>query len=300
MTDELWRSEYPFQSNFMELADGNRLHYVDEGSGPPVLMVHGNPTWSFYYRHLVQSLQDRYRTIAVDHVGCGLSSKPQKYSYTLTQHIQNLTQLIEHLGLDGVHLVVHDWGGPIGLGMAGRFPEKIRSLTILNTGAFPPLYIPWRIFALRFPWLGSLAIRRFNLFAGPATRMTMNRTKLSDIAKAGLLAPYKGHANRVAIDAFVKDIPFSKSHHVYNELAQIERNLTHLADKPIQFIWGMQDWCFSPKCLSKFQELFPAANVLEIADAGHYVLEDAKEDVLAAISTFLDTTVSSVSTDIGE
>jgi haloalkane dehalogenase len=128
----------------------------------------------------------------------------------------------------------------------------------------------------------------------------MNRNKLSAVAKAGLLAPYKGYANRVAIDAFVKDIPFSKSHHVYHELAQIEKNLTHLANKPIQLIWGMQDWCFSPKCLSKFQELFPAANVLRIADAGHYVLEDAKEDVLAAVSTFLDTTAGSVSTASGE
>ncbi len=300
MTDELWRNEYPFESNFMELDDGNRLHYVDTGSGPPVLMVHGNPTWSFYYRHLLQSLQDRYRAIAVDHIGCGLSSKPPRYPYTLTQHIQNLTLLVEHLELDGVHLVVHDWGGPIGLGMAEKCPDKIRSLTILNTGAFPPLYIPWRIFALRFPWLGMLAIRRFNLFAGPATRMAMNRTKLSDTAKAGLLAPYKGYANRVAIDAFVKDIPFSKSHHVYDELVQIENNLTHLKDKPIQLIWGMQDWCFSPKCLRKFQEIFPEANTLEIGDAGHYVLEDAKDEVLAAISTFLDIDATSVSMASGE
>ncbi len=300
MTDELWRNEYPFESNFMELDDGNCLHYVDTGSGPPVLMVHGNPTWSFYYRHLLQSLQDRYRAIAVDHIGCGLSSKPPRYPYTLTQHIQNLTLLVEHLELDGVHLVVHDWGGPIGLGMAEKCPDKIRSLTILNTGAFPPLYIPWRIFALRFPWLGMLAIRRFNLFAGPATRMAMNRTKLSDTAKAGLLAPYKGYANRVAIDAFVKDIPFSKSHHVYDELVQIENNLTHLKDKPIQLIWGMQDWCFSPKCLRKFQEIFPEANTLEIGDAGHYVLEDAKDEVLAAISTFLDIDATSVSMASGE
>ena len=130
--------------------------------------------------------------------------------------------------------------------------------------------------------------------------MTMNRNKLSGIAKAGLLAPYQGYANRVAIDAFVKDIPFSKSHHVYDELVQIEENLTHVADKPIQLIWGMQDWCFTPKCLSKFKELFPAANVLEIPDAGHYVLEDAKEDVLAAISKFLDTTATSVLTASGE
>ena len=110
----------------------------------------------------------------------------------------------------------------------------------------------------------------------------------------------RGYANRVAIDAFVKDIPFSKSHHVYDELVQIEENLTHVADKPIQLIWGMQDWCFTPKCLSKFKELFPAANVLEIPDAGHYVLEDAKEDVLAAISKFLDTTATSVLTASGE
>ena len=300
MTDELWRNEYPFESNFMELDDGNRLHYVDTGSGPPVLMVHGNPTWSFYYRHLVQSLQDRYRAIAVDHIGCGLSSKPARYPYTLTQHIQNLTLLVEHLELDGVHLVVHDWGGPIGLGMAEKCPDRIRSLTILNTGAFPPLYIPWRIFTLRFPWLGTLAIRRFNLFAGPATWMAMNRTKLSDTAKAGLLSPYKGYANRVAIDAFVKDIPFSKSHHVYDELVQIENNLTHLRDKPIQLIWGMQDWCFSPKCLRKFQEVFPEANTLEIGDAGHYILEDAKDEVLAAISTFLDIDATSVSMASGE
>ena len=300
MTDELWRNEYPFESNFMELDDGNNLHYVDTGSGPPVLMVHGNPTWSFYYRHLLQSLQDRYRAIAVDHIGCGLSSKPPRYPYTLTQHIQNLTLLVERLELDGVHLVVHDWGGPIGLGMAEKCPDKIRSLTILNTGAFPPLYIPWRIFALRFPWLGTLAIRRFNLFAGPATRMAMNRTKLSDTAKAGLLAPYKSYANRVAIDSFVKDIPFSKSHHVYDELVQIENNLTHLKDKPIQLIWGMQDWCFSPKCLRKFQEIFPEANTLEIGDAGHYVLEDAKDEVLAAISTFLDIDAKSVSMASGE
>lgn len=300
MTDELWRNEYPFESNFMELDDGNRLHYVDTGSGPPVLMVHGNPTWSFYYRHLLQSLQDRYRAIAVDHIGCGLSSKPARYPYTLTQHIQNLTRLVENLELDGVHLVVHDWGGPIGLGVAEKYPDKIRSLTILNTGAFPPLYIPWRIFTLRFPWLGTLAIRRFNLFAGPATWMAMNRTKLSDTAKAGLLSPYKGYANRVAIDAFVKDIPFSKSHHVYDELVQIENNLTHLKDKPIQLIWGMQDWCFSPKCLRKFQEVFPEANTLEIGDAGHYILEDAKDEVLAAISTFLDIDATSVSMASGE
>ncbi|MEC7567127.1 MAG: alpha/beta fold hydrolase, partial [Planctomycetota bacterium] len=97
MTDEKWKSEYPFTPSFFKLADGHRMHFVQEGDGVPVLMVHGNPTWSFYYRNLIQSLQNEYRTIAMDHIGCGLSDKPQSYPYTLSQHVDNLIQLMDHL-----------------------------------------------------------------------------------------------------------------------------------------------------------------------------------------------------------
>ena len=288
MTDEMWKSEYPFMSHFFKLADGHRMHFVHEGDGVPVLMVHGNPTWSFYYRNLIQALQHQYQTIAIDHIGCGLSDKPQSYCYTLSQHVDNLTQLMDHLQLQDVHLVVHDWGGPIGLTMAGQLPERIQSLTILNTGAFPPISIPWRIFALRFPLLGTLAIRGLNLFARSAIWMAMHRTKLSATSRAGLLAPYRSWADRIAVDGFVKDIPFTRKHPVFKELEQTEHGLSSLASKPVQLIWGMQDWCFTPKCLRKFQQHFPAADTMEVADAGHYVLEDAADQVISRVQQFLD------------
>ena len=287
MEQEIWRQEYPFDSQWHSLDDGYRMHYVEQGDGEPVLMVHGNPTWSFYYRHLVQALSSSHRAIAIDHIGCGLSDKPQSYDYNLRHHTTNLLSLIESLDLSGIHLVVHDWGGAIGLGAASQIAERIRSLTILNTGAFPPPYIPWRIYSLRTPLLGTFAIRGLNLFAGPAVTMAMNRNRLSEVAKSGLLAPYNNWRNRVAVNGFVKDIPFSKQHRSRQDLQNVQAGLEKLAEKPTQLIWGMKDWCFNATCLAKFKEHFPASASLEIDDAGHYVLEDAREEVVASVQSFL-------------
>ncbi len=287
MEQEIWRQEYPFDSQWHSLDDGYRMHYVEQGDGEPVLMVHGNPTWSFYYRHLVQALSSSHRAIAIDHIGCGLSDKPQSYDYNLRRHTTNLLSLIESLDLSGIHLVVHDWGGAIGLGAASQIAERIRSLTILNTGAFPPPYIPWRIYSLRTPLLGTFAIRGLNLFAGPAVTMAMNRNRLSEVAKSGLLAPYNNWRNRVAVNGFVKDIPFSKRHRSRQDLQNVQAGLVKLAEKPTQLIWGMKDWCFNATCLAKFKEHFPASASLEIDDAGHYVLEDAREEVVASVQSFL-------------
>jgi len=287
MTQEVWRQEYPFESQWYELPDGQRLHYVDRGEGEPVVMVHGNPTWSFYYRNLIQAVAGTHRALAVDHIGCGLSDKPQAYQYTLAQHTDNLLALIESLDLSTIHFVVHDWGGAIGLGVAARIADRVKSLTILNTGAFPPPYIPWRIYSLRTPLLGTFAIRALNLFAGPAIKMAMHRSRLSPIAKAGLLAPYDSWANRVAVNGFVKDIPFAKSHPSRSALEQVEAGLAALQDKPVQLIWGMKDWCFNTTCLERFKLHFPNARSLEIADAGHYVLEDATDEVIDCVGEFL-------------
>jgi len=287
LIQEIWRQEYPFESQWHQLADGCRMHFVSEGSGEPVLMIHGNPTWSFYYRHLVQALGDSHRAIAVDHIGCGLSDKPQQYEYCLAQHTQNLLSLIETLDLSSIHFVVHDWGGAIGLGVAAQIVERVKSLTILNTGAFPPPYIPWRIYSLRAPILGTFAIRALNMFAGPAVSMAMHRNRLSKTARAGLLAPYNSWHNRVAVNGFVKDIPFSKSHPSRQTLLGVEAGLSKLADKPVQFIWGMKDWCFNAKCLAIFKKHFPQARSLEIPDAGHYVMEDARNEVVGGVQAFL-------------
>ena len=285
-----WRSEYPFQSNYLDL-DTLRYHYLDEGSGAPLLWVHGNPTWSFYWRNLIQGLSPEYRNIAVDHIGCGLSEKPAKYSYTLERHQQNLVHLIEHLDLKNITLVAHDWGGAIGLGSLLQQPERFSRIILFNTGAFPPPFVPLRIRLCRIPWLGSGAIRYLNLFARAALRMATEHPKrMTALIRAGFLAPYQTVADRVAIDGFVRDIPFTPRHPTWQVLANIEAGLPALDKLPIQLIWGMKDWCFDTRCLQRFQALFPSAQVHPIDDAGHYVVEDAHERILPLMQSFLQST----------
>ena len=265
-----------------------RQHYIDEGSGAPLLMVHGNPTWSFLWRRLITAFRDGHRVVAVDHVGCGLSDKPQGYPYRLEQHIENLQALVEGLGLRDVTLVAHDWGGAIGLGTALRLPERFTRLVLLNTGAFPPPFVPLRIRLCRTPVLGSWAVRRLNAFARAALWMAVeNPGQLTPAIRAGLLAPYDSWAHRVAIDGFVKDIPLTRRHPTWRALQRIEAGLPGLADRPVQLVWGMRDWCFRPSCLERLRRSFPAAEVEAIEDAGHYVTEDAPDRVRAAIARFL-------------
>lgn len=282
-----WRPLYPFESHYLPL-DGARLHYVDEGQGEPLLLVHGNPTWSFYWRELILAFRSRYRAVAVDHVGCGLSDKPQTYDYTLAQHTGNLGRLIEQLDLRNITLVVHDWGGAIGLGAAVAHPERFRRLVILNTGAFPPPYVPLRIRLCRTPLLGRWALRGLNLFARAALWMATERPDgLPPAVRAGLLAPYDSWAHRVAIWRFVRDIPLTRRHPTWQVLADLESRLPSLAPRPIKLIWGLRDWCFTTTCLERFQQIFPYADVRRIPQAGHYVMEDAAQEVCDEVAAFL-------------
>jgi haloalkane dehalogenase len=282
-----WRQLYAFDSHRLDL-DGGRYHYVDEGRGAPLVMVHGNPTWSFYWRHLVDGLKDQNRTVVPDHMGCGLSDKPQRYPYSLAQHTANLVKLIDHLQLESATLVVHDWGGPIGLGAALQRPERFSRLVIFNTGAFPPPFVPLRIRVCRTPLLGTFALRGLNLFARAALRMATNHPqRMTPPVKAGLLAPYDSWRNRVAISGFVRDIPMTRWHPTWGTLAQLERQLPSLADRPVQIIWGMRDWCFKPLCLDRLLETFRTAEVHRLEDAGHYVVEDAHERIVPLVRDFL-------------
>lgn len=286
-----WRAEYPFHDRFQNI-DGKKYHYVEVGEGEQtVVCVHGNPTWSFYYRSLLTGLKNEARVLAVDHIGCGLSEKPRDYPYTLRQHTDNLIAWLDAMDLRRVVMVVHDWGGAIGLGAAVARPDRVSKLLILNTAAFPPPYIPWRIAACRFPILGSIGIRYFNVFARAATRMTLHRlASLSPTAKAGLLAPYSSIEHRTAIDAFVQDIPMKRSHPTYATLEQLEKDLPKLAHLPIRLVWGMQDWCFRPECLTRFQKYFPQASVRKLEDVGHYVMEEAPSEVLEEMRLLLQQT----------
>lgn len=282
-----WRKLYPFESHELEL-EGQRYHYLDEGRGPVLLLVHGNPTWSFYWRRTVLALRDRYRMIVPDHIGCGLSSKPVTYEYRLARHVANLARLVETLDLSDITLVGHDWGGAIGLGAAVAHRDRFARLVLMNTAGFRSTRIPLRIRLCRTPIFGRVAVQGLNAFARAALTMaTEYPERLTADVRAGLLAPYDTWAHRRAVYEFVRDIPLSPRHPSYAKLAEIEAALPTLADRPTLLVWGMRDWCFSPHFLERFIEFFPAAEVRRLERAGHYVVEDAPQEVIASIEEFL-------------
>lgn len=275
---------YPFRSHYLQLGNNN-LHYVDEGKGQPILMLHGNPTWSFYYRNLISTFSAQFRCVVPDHMGCGLSDKPQDYAYTLEQHIQNAAQLIKFLDLKKIILVVHDWGGAIGFGLVTRYPELFDRIVILNTAAFTDSHIPARINLLRQGKFGEFLSRKFNLFAWPATFMTTKKTLPKKI-KEGYLLPYNNWDNRVAVARFVQDIPMEKDHPTFKTLHDIELKLKTLKH-PKLILWGGLDFCFNKHFFERWVALYPEANAHWYANAGHYVLEDALEDVSLKIWEFI-------------
>lgn len=279
--------EFPFAPHYLPV-DGGQLHYVDEGQGEVLLCVHGNPTWSFAWRHVVRHFAPRRRVVALDHLGCGLSSKPQFFPYTLANRIAHLRALIEALDLRQITLVVHDWGGAIGLGVAGQIPERFARLVITNTGAFRSRHLPWRIAVCRWPLIGPVAVRGFNAFARAALVMAVEqRTRLTPAVKAGLLAPYGNWHDRVAIQRFVEDIPRDSDHPSFGTLVEVERGLERLTHLPGLLVWGERDWCFTPDFRREFERRLPRLESHPIAEAGHYVFEDARETLLAKLDSFL-------------
>ncbi len=284
-----WRPLYPFASHELRI-NGLRYHYLDEGQGEPLLLVHGNPTWSFHWRNVVLALRDRYRLIVPDHIGCGLSDKPQDYGYRLEQHIANLRTLIATLNLQNITLLAQDWGGAIGLGAAVADSQRFKQFVLFNTGAFHGERMPWRIRACRIPLLGKLAVQGANGFVEAALRMAYtNPAWMTNAVRAGYLAPYDNWRNRVATHRFVLDIPMRPSHPSYGTLSKIQLGLHGLKPRPVMLLWGMCDWCFTPKFLERFIKVFPYANVHRFVDAGHWVVEDAAQEILPLLENFLAT-----------
>jgi len=280
---------YPFSPHTFTTAGGARMSFLDEGprTDSAVLMLHGNPTWSFYYRDLVRALAPTRRCLVPDHVGMGLSEKPENYDYSLATRTADVEALIDRLGVKHIDLVVHDWGGAIGCGVAGRRPERVGRIVILNTAAFVSPHLPARIALCKAPLLGPLLVRGANGFAWPATWMAMHRRRLTTDEKRGYLFPYDSWAHRVAVSAFVQDIPMNATHRSWSTLTAVEANLARLRDKPVMIEWGGRDFCFNDRFLGRWRELLPQATVHRIADAGHYVLDDARDEVLPRIGEFL-------------
>ena len=278
----------------LDLGEGVRLHYLDEGEGEPVVMVHGNPSWSFYYRNLAEALRGDYRVIVPDHVGCGRSSKPgdDRYTYTLERRVRDLeTLLLDHLKLDGgITLVLHDWGGAIGMGFAARHPEKIARLVLLNTAAFhlpKSKAFPWPLALCRNSGLGALAVRGLNLFCRGTAAIGCKHHQMPADVRNGFLAPYDSWANRIAIHRFVQDIPLRPGDRAYDLISFMQDRLALFAETPTLLAWGLRDFVFDRHFLDEWRRYLPNAEVHEFPQSGHYVLEDESEAVVPLIRSFL-------------
>ncbi len=283
---------YPFKSHFLDI-QGLKYHYLDEGSGHPVVMVHGNPTWSFYYRNLVTQLSSEYRTIAPDHIGCGLSDKPgdDRYQYTLKSRVDDLEALLDHLGLvENITLVVHDWGGMIGMAYASRHPERIKRLVVMNTAAFhlpKAKSFPTALWLGRNTGLGAFLIRGFNAFSGIAAHICCKRNPLSPELRRAYTEPYNSWANRIATARFVQDIPLKPGDSSYAIVQEVQDGLDRFASTPLLICWGVKDFVFSTEFLDEWLRRLPHAEHHRFEDAGHYILEDAKDEVIPLITDFL-------------
>lgn len=285
--------EYPFTSTYASI-NGHRMHYLDEGdkNAQPVVMVHGNPTWSFFFRRPVLTLRSVCRCIVPDHIGMGLSDKPAdgSYEYTLESRINDLETLLSDLGIvKNITLLLHDWGGMIGMGYACRHPERINSLIFMNTAAFHlprDLALPWQLKLARSP-LGPLLVLGFNAFSRGAVKHCVARRPMTvDVANA-YLAPYDSWPHRLAVLRFIQDIPLRPGDRSYAEVSRIENNLGRFGSMPVLICWGMQDFIFSEGFLDEWCRRFPLAEIHRYTDAGHYLLEDAAEEVVTTIRGFI-------------
>ena len=287
MTAPGWldRIEYPFTSKWLELSAG-RLHYVDEGQGRPLVFVHGTPDWSFVWRHLIKALSPRYRCIAPDNLGFGLSDKPQDASYAPAEQAANLRQLIEHLGLRDVTLVLHDFGGPFGFSYALERPDNVRSLVLMNTWMWSlrgDRHFEWagRFFAGR---LGRYLYLRHNFAARVMLKYSFaDRARLPSRIHAQYLGPFPTPESRAATWAYARSLLDGSEWY-----ESLWRRRERLRDKPTLLVWGMKDRAFREKELARLESVFARREVIRLDQVGHFPPEEAPEAVRMLVRGFLE------------
>ena len=274
--------EFPFRSRFLE-AGGGRLHYVDEGSGPLLFMLHGNPTWSFVYRHLITALQDQFRCIAVDLAGFGLSDPPAGFGYRPDEHAGLIARLLETLDLHDATLVAHDWGGPIGLAAMLQTRERITRLCLGNSWAWPvngDFHFEWFSKLMGGP-VGRFGADHFALFVNGVMPAAMRRRKLSQAEMRAYRAPFSGNRTRRPMHVFPRQITAAK-----NWLGELEAGLSAFRG-PVHFIWPNNDIAFRDKELKHWLKIFPQASVARLPRCGHYLWEDAPDECIAELRGFM-------------
>ncbi|MEZ6005887.1 MAG: alpha/beta fold hydrolase [Planctomycetota bacterium] len=279
---------FPWRPQFREFR-GALGAYIDEGpkDAPVLLCLHGNPTWSFFYRAVVERFAGAYRVVVPDHIGMGLSEKPQDFDYTLATRIAAMEDLIQHLDLRRITLLVHDWGGAIGVGLAGRHPERFERLVASNTAAFPGFQAHSLIRIARLPGLHQLLMGRLGLFEKITVRWATGAGLAPDLRKA-YLAPFPSPEARVAVRAFVRDIPLRAAHPSYATLLEVERSLAMWRDKPVLLLWGNRDWVFTPAFREEFARRLPTARVCGLDHCGHLLWEDDPARCLDEVAQLLE------------
>lgn len=274
------------------LVNGVRLHYIDEGEGEPLIMLHGNPTWSYMFRHLIDDLRGRYRVIAIDHVGCGMSERPadSKYEYTLSRRVADLEALFDHLGLtDNLTLIMHDWGGMIGMSYAARHRDRIARLVLMNTAAFflpESKPFPWELKLARTPIIGALGVRALNVFCKGSAKHCVLKPLPTDV-RGAYLKPYDSWSNRIAVHRFVQDVPIKPGDRAYEMVRATRDALGEFERTPMLICWGEADFIFDNHFLNEWVRRTPFAEILRLRDAGHYLMEDEPEAVAARVRSFL-------------
>jgi cis-3-alkyl-4-acyloxetan-2-one decarboxylase len=289
MLDGDFRGTFPFESRFLR-AGKTSLHYVDEGpaNAAPLLFLHGNPTWSYLWRRPIAELAARgRRCISLDHMGFGRSEKPPRLSsYTLERHVENTRAVIDQLDLRDVTLVGHDWGGPIGLGAMLERQDRLRALVLMNTWAWElPSWLPPFIREFRTEGLGEILALGGNLFV-ESIPGGMARRDTDPVMMDAYRAPFPDYWSRAGTLAFQRDIPLTERDRSAPAMASIHERLPQL-DVPVLLVWGMRDPVFQPVFLDQWRELFPRAEVTELEDASHFVVEDRPDAVIDAIERFL-------------
>jgi haloalkane dehalogenase len=276
---------YPFDDRWAEI-DGNQVHYVDEGEGPPLLLLNGNPSWSFGWRDVILNLRNRFRCIAPDYPGFGLSKPAPGYDFRPVSHSAVIEKLVDRLGLTGLTVYGYAWGGPIGLGLAGRRPELIRALVIGNTWAWPDDRLRVRLFsALMGGPLSPLLVDRLNLMVRLYLPANLKRQLLTAVERAAYEGPWPRGARSV-MRVLPREIVTGKRY-----LREVEASLPRLLGKPALILWPDSDPGFGKDELARWQALFPSARTTILERVGQFVDEDAREDVASAIASWWDEVV---------
>jgi haloalkane dehalogenase len=273
------RERFPFTPRYVELL-GNRIHYVDEGSGPVLLMLHGNPTWSYLYRHLIARLADAFRCIAPDYPGFGLSRAAAGYDFRPATHARVIQAFVDALELDGYVPMVQDWGGPIGLWVAGGHPERVAGVVIGNTWAWPVTgERHFELFSLAMGGpLGRLAIRYGNAFVNLLVPAGIQRNRPDRQTMRAYRGPMADLRSRMATAVFPREIRGSAAF-----LGEVEARLERLADHPALILWGDGDFAFRSKERERFEGRFPRHRTVVLAGAGHFIQEDAPAEIAEAV-----------------